>query len=102
MPTGLLMPIESISMRLRIGCTHRFEKPGICRAWLIRSSWLMPFGHCERGLNSMVVSNIFEPGRRRDCMTRRDLFAREADLWRSLNRDCEGGSDREDRAGDEC
>ena len=27
MPTGLLMPVESMSMRLRIGCTHRLDEP---------------------------------------------------------------------------
>ena len=28
MPIGLLMPVESMSMRLRIGGTHRFASPG--------------------------------------------------------------------------
>ncbi len=37
MPTGLLIPVESMSMRLRIGCTQRLESPGRVSAAFISS-----------------------------------------------------------------
>ena len=61
MPIGLLMPVESISIRLRIGGTHRFASPG-SRTVLSSSSMIlsivMPGRHCSCGLSWMVVSTI--------------------------------------------
>ena len=60
-PTGLLIPVASMSMRLRIGGTQIFESPGTVT---IRSSSstnlsvVIPARHCSRGLNWIVVSNI--------------------------------------------
>ena len=61
MPTGLLMPVASMSMRLRMGGTHTLVRPG---TWTARSSAstnfsaVMPVRHCVFGLNWIVVSNI--------------------------------------------
>ena len=60
-PTGLLMPVASMSMRLRIGGTQMFDRPG---TRTVRSSsstsfsGVMPARHSSRGLNWIVVSNI--------------------------------------------
>ncbi|MCY1301378.1 hypothetical protein D9M69_435550 [compost metagenome] len=60
-PIGLLIPVASMSMRLRIGGTQMLESPGTFTA---RSSSSMSFSgvisarHCSRGLNCTVVSNI--------------------------------------------
>jgi hypothetical protein len=60
-PTGLLMPVASISMRLRIGGTQMLERPG---TFTVRSSsstslsGVIPTRHSLRGLNWIVVSNI--------------------------------------------
>ena len=61
MPTGLLMPVASMSMRLRMGGTQTFDSPGTCTARSSSSitlSGVMPARHWSRGLNWMVVSNI--------------------------------------------
>ena len=60
-PMGLLMPVASMSMRLRIGGTHRLDSPGTCTARSSSStslSGVMPARHCSRGLSWIVVSNI--------------------------------------------
>ena len=60
-PMGLLMPVASMSMRLRIGGTQMLLRPG---TWTARSSssmslsGVMPGRHCARGLSCTVVSNI--------------------------------------------
>ena len=62
MPTGLLMPVASMSMRLRIGGIQTFDSPG--RLAPARSSsstsfsGVIPGRHCSRGLSWIVVSNI--------------------------------------------
>jgi len=61
MPTGLLMPVASMSTRLRIGGTHRLVSPGTWTAAsssAISLSLVMPRRHSPRGFNWMVVSNI--------------------------------------------
>ncbi|MNS72685.1 hypothetical protein D3C72_1061050 [compost metagenome] len=61
MPTGLLMPVASMSMRLRIGGTQILDRPGTFTTRSSSSTSLsavMPARHCSRGLNRMVVSNI--------------------------------------------
>ncbi|MCY1444681.1 hypothetical protein D9M71_611650 [compost metagenome] len=60
-PIGLLMPVASMSIRLRIGGIHRLASPGTCTARSSSStslSMVMPSRHCSLGLNWMVVSNI--------------------------------------------
>ncbi len=61
MPTGLLMPVASMSMRFRMGGTQTFDSPGTLTTRSSSStslSGVMPARHCVRGLNWMVVSNI--------------------------------------------
>ena len=58
MPTGVLMPVESMSRRLRMGCVQTFGKPGNCNASSISvcsRSKVMPARHWSRGFNTMVV-----------------------------------------------
>ena len=60
-PTGLLMPVASMSMRLRIGGTQMLESPvtlTVRSSSSISLSGVMPARHWSRGLNWMVVSNI--------------------------------------------
>jgi hypothetical protein len=60
-PMGLLMPVASMSMRLRIGGIQMFARPGTFTTRSSSStsrSGVMPGRHCSRGLNWMVVSNI--------------------------------------------
>ncbi|MOA11147.1 hypothetical protein D3C78_1310750 [compost metagenome] len=60
-PMGLLIPVASMSMRLRIGGIQMLVRPGICTTRSSTStsfSGVMPGRHCSRGLNWMVVSNI--------------------------------------------
>ena len=60
-PTGLLMPVASMSMRLRIGGTQMLDNPGtvtILSSSSISLSGVMPARHWLLGLNWMVVSNI--------------------------------------------
>ncbi len=61
MPTGLLMPVANMSMRLRMGGTQTLESPGTLTMRSSSStslSGVMPARHWSRGLNWMVVSNI--------------------------------------------
>jgi hypothetical protein len=60
-PTALLMPVASMSMRLRIGGTQMLARPGTRTARSSSStsfSGVIPARHCSRGLNWRVVSNI--------------------------------------------
>ena len=61
MPTGLLMPVASMSMRFRIGGTQMLLSPGTLTAASSSStslSGVMPAPPFARGLNWIVVSNI--------------------------------------------
>ena len=58
MPTGVLMPVESMSSRLRIGWVQTFGNPGNCSASSISAcsrSNVMPARHWSRGLSTTVV-----------------------------------------------
>ena len=58
MPTGVLIPVKSMSSRFRIGCVHVFGNPGNCSASSISAcsfSKVMPGRHCSRGLSTSVV-----------------------------------------------
>ena len=60
-PTGLLMPVASMSIRLRIGGTNTLARPGIfsfesSSATIL--SLVMPGRHSSLGFNWIVVSNI--------------------------------------------
>ncbi len=60
-PTGLLMPVASMSMRLRMGGTQMFERPGtftVPSSSSTSRSIVIPGRHWSRGLSWMVVSNI--------------------------------------------
>ena len=60
-PTGVRMPVESMSMRALIGMVHAFETPGNCSALsisAIRLSIVTPGRHSSFGLRLMTVSNI--------------------------------------------
>ena len=60
-PTGVRMPVASMSMRALIGMVQAFETPGNCRArsisWTSRSR-VMPGRHALSGFRLMTVSNI--------------------------------------------
>ena len=60
-PTGVRMPVESMSMRARIGCVQAFDTPGNCRAASIsalRLASVTPGRHSAFGFKAMTVSNI--------------------------------------------
>ena len=60
-PIGLLMPVASMSMRLRMGGIQMLDSPGIFTARSSSStifSGVMPGRHCSLGLSFTVVSNI--------------------------------------------
>jgi hypothetical protein len=60
-PMGLLMPVASMSMRLRMGGIQMLARPGSLTAASNSStsfSGVMPGRHWSRGLSWMVVSNI--------------------------------------------
>ena len=60
-PIGLLMPVASMSMRLRIGGIQMFASPGTFTAASSSStsfSGVIPGRHWSRGLSWIVVSNI--------------------------------------------
>ena len=60
-PIGLLMPVASMSIRLRIGGTQMFERPGtrtVRSSSSTSRSIVMPGRHSARGLNRIVVSII--------------------------------------------
>ena len=60
-PTGVRMPVESMSMRALIGMVQALETPGNCSdrsiSWM-RLSTVRPGRHCSFGLRLMTVSNI--------------------------------------------
>jgi hypothetical protein len=61
MPTGVRMPVESMSMRALIGMVQAFETPGNCRALSISAiseSMVMPARHSSFGFRLITVSNI--------------------------------------------
>ena len=62
MPTGVLMPVDSISIRVLIGMVQALVSPGKRIAWSICaiSSWvvLLGSGHSDLGFRLMVVSII--------------------------------------------
>ena len=61
MPTGVRMPVDSMSTRALIGIVHAFTTPGI---FTTRSSsamilsGVMPARHSDSGLRLITVSNI--------------------------------------------
>ena len=65
MPTGLLMPVESMSMRLRIGWHPEVGEPRDLRCGIHLLDQLILAScrsrHSTRGLNWIVVSNISRP-----------------------------------------
>src|SRR5665213_1055645 len=61
MPTGVFIPVNSMSRRFSIGMVHVFESPGKCSFSSISEmsfSCVIPAGHCSRGLSMTVVSYI--------------------------------------------
>ena len=61
MPTGVRMPVASMSMRALIGMVQAFETPGNCSALSIsatRLSVVTPGRHSSFGFRLMTVSNI--------------------------------------------
>ena len=64
MPTGVRIPVASMSMRALIGIVHAFVTPGsrtaesIC---VISRSEVIPARHVPAGFNVMVVSNMSSP-----------------------------------------
>ena len=64
MPTGVRMPVASMSMRPLIGIVHALVTPGILTAESIaatRRSYVMPGRHWSFGLSVIVVSNMSRP-----------------------------------------
>ncbi len=60
-PTGVRMPVDSMSMRALIGIVQALETPGNCSALSIsamRPSSVSPGRHSSLGLRLMMVSNI--------------------------------------------
>src|SRR3982074_457490 len=60
-PTGVRMPVESMSMRALIGMVQALETPGNCSALsssAISLSTVMPERHSLSGLRLITVSNI--------------------------------------------
>ena len=60
-PTGVRMPVLSMSMRALIGMVHELARPGNFSAAsisAIRPSVVMPGRHWSLGLRLMTVSNI--------------------------------------------
>src|SRR5215510_4945354 len=67
MPTGVRMPVESMSMRALIGMVQALETPGNCSALSISAinlSTVMCARHSLSGLRLMMVSNISVGGGR--------------------------------------
>ena len=61
MPSGVLIPVASMSMRVLIGGTQVLARPGTCTTRLSSSrnfSGVMPGRHWSRGLSMIVVSSI--------------------------------------------
>ena len=60
-PTGVRMPVESMSIRALIGMVQAFETPGNCSALSIsamRESTVTPARHSALGLRLITVSYI--------------------------------------------
>ena len=60
-PTGVRMPVESMSMRALIGMVQAFETPGNCSALSISAiseSMVTPGRHRSFGFRLITVSNI--------------------------------------------
>src|SRR5207247_1247654 len=60
-PTGVRMPVESMSMRALIGMVQALDTPGNCSALSISAisvSMVTPGRHWLLGLRLMIVSNI--------------------------------------------
>jgi hypothetical protein len=58
MPTGVLIPVSSMSSRFRIGCVQTFGNPGNWSAASISAcscSSVKPARHCSRGFKVTVV-----------------------------------------------
>ena len=63
-PTSVLIPVESILIRLEIGMVQPLVTPGICSlafSSLMRSSFVLPSRHSLCGFNKIMVS-IMEMG----------------------------------------
>ncbi len=61
MPIGVRMPVDSMSMRARIGIVQLFDTPGNCSALSISAislSVVMPGRHSDSGFRLITVSNI--------------------------------------------
>ena len=61
MPTGVLMPVASMSMRVLMGIVHAFVSPGNCTIPSnseMTSSMVLPAGQVSVSVRVMVVSNI--------------------------------------------
>ncbi len=61
MPTGVRIPVDSMSMRARIGMVQLLATPGNCSARSISAislSMFMPGRHCDWGFRLITVSNI--------------------------------------------
>ena len=61
-PTSVLIPVDSMLIRLIMGCVHPFITPGICSLAfnsLIISSLEKPSLHSDCGFNSTMLSIIF-------------------------------------------
>ena len=61
MPTGVLMPVASMSIRAFMGMVKELETPGMVRASFISSfsfSTVMPGRHWDSGFRLITVSNI--------------------------------------------
>ena len=60
-PTGVRMPVDSMSMRALIGIVHEFANPGNFSAAsisAIKASTVRPGRHSEDGFRLITVSNI--------------------------------------------
>jgi len=60
-PTGVRMPVDSMSIRARIGIVHELAMPGNCNARSISAislSVVRPGRHCDSGFRLITVSNI--------------------------------------------
>ena len=61
MPTGVRMPVASMSMRVLIGYTQAFDTPGSRTRWSSSArsrSGVIPGRHWSRGFSLITVSNI--------------------------------------------
>ncbi len=61
MPTGVRMPVASMSVRALIGMVQALLTPGNCNARsssAISWSTFIPARHCDLGLRLITVSNI--------------------------------------------